>query len=352
MALPDDDIHGFTREALKYISDITSVSGNNTPNNFADAGTTTFSSGYAFCDIDLDGGVDLADALEVNKHYLKLNEFTPGTDQWDHYIEVLSYYDPYSTPGTLHWTSNNGPVMALDRIRDEYNPSGTGAISLGDYIRGGSYVTDQTVNNNIPTTTSSMGFDDYYSTRKAVAITFELISGGGGGAGSDVTNAASPRTAGDGGNGGYTTIVNSTISTVTEDPGLGGAAGTSNVSSAGEASDYGAGGSGGINSDVGSDTAGSAPASTSYGAGGGSGGTSNETTEGGDGGQAATKRTGTLYVNPGEVLTITIGAGGAGGAAGTNGNAGGAGASGYVKLTVNNTVTEFTSSGTYTVTAS
>lgn len=347
MALPNDNYDGFDDLADKYVADIQAEQVGITPPNFADADTTTLSDGYAFNDIDLDGDVDSSDALAVLKHISNLNVIDAADGNiYNHFLEVLSYYDPESVDGTLSKTANHGPCMSLRRIRDEYNSGSGGPVSFSDFVRGGSYVTDQTANNAIPTTTTNtISFDDYYGTKKARTVTYELIGGGGEGAGGYYGT-------GNGNAGGTTTLASSSGTSFTTVYSLGGAGGTQpapfngsyRVGEAGEASYYGSGGNGGYNSNSNNQSAGFPAPSTSYGAGGGGGGAYPfSANNGGGGGKAADRETGTLELDPGSVLTITIGAGGTGNAGG------GDGAGGYVKLTVNGTDTEFTSSGTFTV---
>lgn len=343
MALPNDNFHGFDAEADKYSSDINNIVVGNTPPNFANAGTLTLSTGYAFCDIDLDGDVDLGDVTVVTKHTLELNEIeaSDGT-QYTHFLEVLSYYDPDSVDGTLSKTSNNGPCMSLRRIRDEYKGT-SGTASFSDYYRNGSYVPNFQENAFIPTS-GTVSFDDFYGTKKQATVTYEIIGGGGEGAGGSY--------GGNGASGGATSLASSSGTSFTTVYSLGGAGGSGYgpsdgtwvVGQAGEASYYGPGGAGGLNSDSGNQSPGYNAPSTSYGAGGGGGGAAPfNAYNGGARGEAADRVTGTLELNPGSVITVTIGTGGAAIAGGGNG------AGGYAKITVNGVATTYTSSGTYTV---
>ena len=344
MALPTDNYDGFDDLATKYVADIQAEQVGTTPPNFADADTTTLSDGYAFNDIDLSGAVDTSDALAVLKHINNLNVIDSSTGGiYDHFLEVLSYYDPESIDGTLSKTTNHGPCMSLRRIRDEYKGT-SGTASFSDYYRNGSYVPNHTENALIPTS-GTVSFDDFYGTKKATTVTYEIIGGGGEGAGGYYNT-------GNGNAGGATLLASSSGTSFTTVYSLGGAGGTQpapfngsfRVGEAGEASHYGSGGSGGINSDSNNQTAGFPAPSTSYGAGGGGGGAHPfSANNGGGGGQAADRETGTLELDPGSVITVTVGAGGTGNAGG------GDGAGGYVKITVNGTDTEYTTSGTYTV---
>jgi hypothetical protein len=168
MVLPNDDIHGFDTEVSNYTSDILNVVDGNPPNNFADAGTTTLSTGYAFCDLNLSGTVTEGDATDALKHRLELTEIEPTDANWDHFLEVLSYYDEESTPGTLSKTSNNGPCMSLRRIRNEFNSGDTNPISFSDFYRAGSYVTEN--NTGVPET-GAIDFQDFYGTSKQFSFT-------------------------------------------------------------------------------------------------------------------------------------------------------------------------------------
>ena len=114
----------------------------------------------------------------------------------------------------------------------------------------------------------------------------------------------------------------------------------------GEGTAYGPGGAGGnVNS------AGGAALSSSFGAGGGGGGGDNPSTydssgAGGFGGSAGTRRTGSIEVIYGAVLTISIGASGPGSIAGYRG---GDGAVGYVRLTWDEKAASFTASGSVVI---
>ena len=345
MALPNDNLHGFDDEASKYSTDINNVIVGNTPPNFANAGTLTLSTGYAFGDIDLDGDVDLSDVLVVTKHISELDEIesSDGT-QYTHFLEVLSYYDPESVDGTLSKTSNDGPCMSLRRIRNEYKGT-SGTASFSDYYRNGSYVPNKTENASIPTS-GTVSFDDFYGTKKATTVTYEIIGGGGEGAGGYYNT-------GNGNAGGATVLASSSGTSFTTIYSLGGDGGTQpapfsgsyRTGEAGEASHYGLGGDGGLNSNSGNQTAGFPAPSSSYGAGGGGGGAAPfAANNGGGGGKAADRETGTLELDPGSVIAVTVGAGGTGNAGG------GDGAGGYVKLTVDGTDYEYTATGSHTFT--
>jgi len=367
MAIPTNNYDGFDDLAQKYVEDIQAEQVGITPPNFTDADTTTLSDGYAFNDIDLSGSVNTSDAIAVLSHISNINviDATYGAI-YDHFLEVLSYYDPESTDGTLSKTANHGPCMSLRRIRDEYK-STTGVVSFSDFVRGGSYVTDQPENATIPTTTTnSISFADFYGTKKARTVTYEIIGGGGGGGSGWLT--ANNGTAGQ-----ASTLSGSGFSTISSPGGAGGRGGIQTGWSDGSSSYYGAGGAGGANSDSGNQTAGYPAPSTSYGAGGGGGGAAPfSARNGGEGGYAGgangsaynvyawnsgsyitryvgQPNTGTLELTPGQQITIVVGA------AGTNissdpGTDGRAGAGGYCKLTISGVDYEYTTPGTYTFT--
>lgn len=343
MALPNDNYDGFDDLAGKYVTDIQAQIVGTTPPNYVNSDSTTLSDGYAFNDIDLDGDVDLNDSIAVQQHISNTNVIDSNDGaQYSHFLEVLSYYDPESVDGTLSKTTNNGPCMSLRRIRDEYKGT-SGTASFSDYYRNGSYVPNFQENAFIPTS-GTVSFDDFYGTKKQATVTYEIIGGGGEGAGGSY--------GGNGASGGATTLSSSSGTSFTTVYSLGGAGGSGYGPSdgtwvpgeAGEASYYGPGGNGGLNSDSGNQSPGYNAPSTSYGAGGGGGGAAPfNAYNGGAGGEAADRVTGTLELDPGSVITVTVGTGGAAIAGGGNG------AGGYVKLTVNGTDTTYTTSGTYTV---
>lgn len=231
-------------------------------------------------------------------------------------------------------------TISLNDIQTEFG--GTNPISISEYYRGGSFMTDN--NSNVPTS-GTIDLADFHGSVLAASIVYEIIGGGGEGAGGYTGQ-------GNGSAGTDSSLASSSgtsFTTVTSTGGAGGTqpapfSGTFRVGEAGEASYYGSGGAGGLNSDSGSQTPGYSAPATSYGAAGGGGGAAPfSANNGGGGGKAATRQTGTLLLAPGSVITVTIG---------TGGNAisgGGNGAGGYAKLTVGGTDTEFTSSGTYTV---
>lgn len=220
---------------------------------------------------------------------------------------------------------------------------GTAPHNISEYKRGGSLVPNgPSANVNIPTTNADIQFSDFFGAVNAVQITYEIIGGGGEGAGGYTGD-------GPGNDGGTSTLYGSGFTTVTSAGGAGGTQpapfnGSFRTSEAGEASYYGSGGAGGANSDSNNQTPGYAAPSTSYGAGGGGGGAHPfSANNGGGGGKAATRQTGTVNVIPSVNFFVIIGAGG------TGIGGGGDGAGGYAKLTIGSNVYEYTSSGVYTL---
>lgn len=193
---------------------------------------------------------------------------------------------------------------------------------------------------------------DYYGLSRLVAFTYEIIGGGGGGGygRSDDGFAGS----GNGNSGTASTIVptgtgSSEISSGTDGYfvpiSAAGGTGGENTSIAynvlagrdGDASHYGPGGAGGTSGAGGGVLAGSPAPADSYGAGGGGGGgdapgTFDSSGAAGEGGDAGTRKTGTVLIPYGKRITITAGTGGAT-IIGNQGRNGGAGGSGYVKVT-------------------
>lgn len=230
-------------------------------------------------------------------------------------------------------------TISLNDIQTEFG--GTNPISLSEYYRGGSFMSDN--NSNVPTS-GTIDLADFHGSVLANSITYEIIGGGGEGAGGYY--------GGNGASGTDSSLASSSgtsFTTVTATGGAGGSGvapfnGSFRVGEAGEASYYGSGGAGGLNSDSGNQSPGYNAPATSYGAGGGGGGAAPfSANNGGARGEASDRLTGTLLLAPGSVITVTIGTGGAAISGGGNG------AGGYAKLTVGGTATEFTSSGTYTV---
>lgn len=195
-------------------------------------------------------------------------------------------------------------------------------------------------NARVPTS-GSLSFSDFYGGLGVVPMTYEIIGAGGEGAGGYF--------GGNGAAGGDSSFSGTNFTTVTVAGGAGGTGtgafdGRWTPGEVGEASYYGPGGAGGANSDSFRQTPGYAAPSTSYGAGGGGGGAHPFSAQnGGDGGHAGTRATGTINVIPGTTITVNIGAGG---------NAisgGGNGASGYAAFNVRGQTFVFISSGSFIV---
>ena len=230
-------------------------------------------------------------------------------------------------------------AIKLSEIQSEFG--GSDPISLSEYYQNADPDLVTANNTGIPDTGNPISMSDFYDAVLAKTVIYEVIGGGGEGAGGYYNT-------GNGNAGTNSSLASASGTSFTTVTSTGGAGGTqpssSGVGEAGEASYYGSGGSGGINSDSNRQTAGFAAPSTSYGAAGGGGGAHPfSAVNGGGGGEAATRQTGTLYLAPSSTITVTIGSGGTGNAGG------GDGAGGYAKFTVGNDVQEFTSSGTYTV---
>ena len=237
---------------------------------------------------------------------------------------------------------SSGPISNGD-VQGEFG--GSNPISLSEYYSAAT---------GVPASGNPISLSDFYGKANTVTFTYELIGGGGGG-GHGLDGGSGGTTAD---TGGTSSISGSGFSTVSASGGSGGRSGyfhpqTDTTAKDGDASYYGSGGARGANID-GAAGAGSDAPSTSYGAGGGGGGgdVSNnrydETGYAGEGGGASTRLTGTITVVSGTTITVTIGGGGAGRYHGTY--SGGDGASGFAKITANGTATNFTSSGTITLT--
>ena len=213
---------------------------------------------------------------------------------------------------------------------------------LSEYKRGGSLVPNgPSQNANIPTSNANIQFSDFFGSVNAVTMTYEIIGGGGEGAGGYT---------GDGpGSAGSASSFYGTNFSVTAEGGAGGVQPAPftevwRIGLPGEASFYGSGGAAGLNSDSGNQTVGSAAPSSSYGAGGGGAGTAPFASyNGGGGGEAGTRRTGTAQIVPGVNFYVIIGPGGSGIAGG------GDGANGYAKLTISGNVYQYTTPGLYTL---
>lgn len=229
-------------------------------------------------------------------------------------------------------------TISASQIRDEF--AGPTTFVISNHYRGGARVPELPENAGIPTS-GPISFSDFYSGLGVVLMTYEIIGGGGEGAGGYL--------GGNGNSGGDSSFSGTNFTTVTATGGTGGVGvgafdGRWTPGEAGGASYYGPGGAGGANSDSNNQTPGFPAPSTSYGAGGGGGGAYPFSAQnGGDGGNPSTRVTGQLYVIPGSTITVTIGLGGSGLPGG------GDGASGYAAFTVRGQTFSFTSSGSFIV---
>lgn len=239
-------------------------------------------------------------------------------------------------------------TIKLSQLQTEFG--GSYPISLGEYLRGGSYVPNTPnagTNQAIPAIAgSAISLSKYYGTSKTTSMQYEIIGGGGGGGGGtdDGGSEQGPFSSQTGGN----TTVTGTGVNLSASGGVGGLTNLSTLGSRpglpGESSAYGAGGAGGS-----LNNAGGTPAATSYGAGGGGaggddGGYNDAGGRGGQGGFAGTRLTGSVTITYGTNISVNVGAAGTGYTP-TNYD-GGNGAKGYGVLRYNNLTVPFTSSGT------
>lgn len=234
-------------------------------------------------------------------------------------------------------------TVTLADIQQEFG--GTEPISLSEYYRGGTYVPNGAGTALIPTS-GPISMSNFRGASKTVTITYAIIGGGGAG-GFGVGDHGEEYRGTYGAAGGSSSITASEFQTITAAGGAGGqncGGNRGTYGTAGAATVYGAGGAGGsLNARGG--------AAYAYGAGGGGGGGDSGSTFdaggcSGFGGGAGTRRTGSVEVDYGTTLTVTIGSGGATNAVGYYG---GAGAAGYCEITWNGNTTAFTSSGTLTI---
>ena len=236
-----------------------------------------------------------------------------------------------------------GPISHSD-VQGEFG--GTNPISLSEYYSAAT---------GVPATGNPISLSDFYGTANTVTFTYELIGGGGGGGRGLDGGTGGAR----GGTGGTSSISGAGFTTITASGAIGGRSGiyrpgtnASNV--AGDASYYGAGGTAGSDTSSTNNRGGNAP-SSSYGAGGGGGGGDHSNSKidstgyRGEGGHESTRITGTETVVSGTTISITIGGAGAGTSSGQH--SGGNGAAGFAKITVDGVATNFTSSGTMTLTS-
>lgn len=239
----------------------------------------------------------------------------------------------------------SGSPLSITEIKNEFG--GSAPHSLSEYKRAGGLVPESPSNSSIPTTNNNIRISNFYGATNTVSVTYEIQGGGGAGGGGYDDRGDNSGTA----NGGGTTSISyggTTISASGGSGGIHGGNGRERPGGNGQASHYGSGGSGGSVNNAGS----SAPASH-YGAGGGGGGGDfhsryDRSGAAGTGGKAGTRKTGTVQIVPGTVITYTVGGKGVGGTAGNY--HGGSGAKGYVKITRDGTVlANTTSSGSVTV---
>jgi len=103
-------------------------------------------------------------------------------------------------------------AVSLSEIQAEFG--GSNPVSLSEYYRGGSYVTDN--NTGVPTSGEVSLAADFYGTAKTVSMTYEVIGGGGEGGGGSY--------GGTGGSGGASSISGAGVTTISASGGSGGAA--------------------------------------------------------------------------------------------------------------------------------
>ena len=246
----------------------------------------------------------------------------------------------------------------------------SGAISLNDIHgeAGGSSQSQASINDSDirglieKSSGVEMSFSEWYGASAApteFSITYYVVGAGGGGGAAGLINT-------NGSAGGSSSISGSGFSTITAAGGGGGGGGRRVTDTSGNKAQRtggagvtiggvvrGAGGDGGFHLGGGDDT--------EYGGagGGGAGGAGQDSlSPTGNGGTQAGYATGTLSsIAVGTVITVTVGQGGAGAPrnySGTSEMAGyrelaDDGADGFVRLTINGTNYDFTSSGTHTV---
>lgn len=232
-------------------------------------------------------------------------------------------------------------ALSLSSIAAEFG--GDAELPLSAFYRGAGRVPAAgSPNRDIPAS-GAISFSTFRGSARMTIVDYEIIGGGGGGGHGVGDGTASGRAD----SGGATAITSVGKQLVSAAGGLGGLNGQAPRSgNNGEGTAHGPGGGGGnVNS-----SGGAAPGS-SYGAGGGGGGGDNPSTydssgAGGFGGSAGTRRIGSLEVVYGDVLTVSIGAGGLGSIAGYRG---GDGAAGYAHLTWDEKAASFTASGSVVV---
>lgn len=235
-------------------------------------------------------------------------------------------------------------VIKFSQLQAEFG--GTHPIKASEYYLNGAYVTSN--NTEVPES-GRIDLSSYYGTQRGLTLVYEIIGGGGAGGGGDSDGSGNGAYGASGGDSSLSGSGSGLSVSATSTGGAGGRnGGISRLEPhGGEASYYGPGGAGGSNNSAG----GNAP-SSSHGAGGGGGGGdapawNDRSGAAGLGGRAADRVTGEALLVPGTQVTVVIGAGGPRNSYGYDG---GAGASGYARLQVGNTVSEYPNAGTYTFT--
>lgn len=237
-------------------------------------------------------------------------------------------------------TLQSSGLIRLSQIQTEFG--GSNPIGLSEYYDAAS---------GVPAS-GEISLSDFYGTSNVVDITYHVVGAGGGGGGAGAWSSGTA--------GGTTSIASSAFTTVSSGGGAGGQGGgrlsdTSGISTPGSGGagvvvggvSRGAGGNGGTGTSNPSDDVELGGAG-----GGGAGGTGGPAQGGGFPVTAAGQyKTGTVTsILPGTVITVTVGSGGTGGLGyQSSALAGANGSDGFVRLTINGTNYDFTSSGTHTV---
>jgi hypothetical protein len=223
--------------------------------------------------------------------------------------------------------------------------------ALSEYYRGGARIPDInipgiTLNTNIPFAGRPLSLSNFYSSKKTISATYEIIGGGGGGGAGrdDDQDRGRGLYIPPGGNSlimfGGTTVV----SAAGGQSGISFAADRNAPGGAGEGTVYGAGGAFNGNNNPGGNAVG-------FGGGGGGGGGDapaifDSSGNRGDGGKAGTRLTGIINAPTGTTLSIIIGAGQAGHKFQYTG---GDGRSGFARISFNGQTFDFTSNGSVTI---
>lgn len=227
---------------------------------------------------------------------------------------------PLQTSGTI----------SINDIRNEFGDT-PGDDRLSEYYRGGTYVPNISLNNNVPTS-GQIALSNFYGATKGYPLNI-VISGGGGGGGGGYNDGGPGNTYGSSGGSSWVrnTSGNNVISV---NGGGGGRSGGVNGTTGGAGQNSpinanGRGGGGNANNSGGSSTR------TSWGASGGGGGgdgsgKNDSAGNAGAGGGRGSSASGT-YIAVNQYVNIRTGAGGAGHSANTPQN-GGSGSPGYVRI--------------------